>query len=150
MPVRRLVTFFCLAFLFPPALPAQTPASSTDKITVETSSTSIYIGKVTLTVTSLSRQDGVYTGEYKAKVFPYWFMSEHGSFRMKVSDDQLAQVARGETVEFAAEAENTDKEVRKVTGRASPIDAAHGKFKIRIFVTEKIQLIFNSTYKFGE
>lgn len=121
-----------------------------DKITVETSSTSIYIGKVTLIVSPLTRKDGVFSGDYKAKVFPYWFMGEHGTFHMKVSDEDLTRVVKGETVEFTGDAESSNKETRKITGRASPIDAKHGKFKVRIFVTEKIQLVFNSTYQFAE
>ena len=123
-------------------------ASGTDKITVETSSTSIYIGKVTLLVAPLVRQSGIYTGDYKAKVFPYFFMNEHGSFRLAVSDEDLARVAKGETVEFKGQAENSGHEERKITGHATPDEAAHGKIKIRIFVTEKIQLIFNTTYRF--
>ena len=125
-------------------------ASGTDKITVETSSTSIYIGKVTLLVAPLVRQNGVYTGDYKAKVFPYFFMNEHGALRMTVADTDLARVAKGETVDFVGLAESSDHEQRKITGRAAPIDATHGKIKVRIFVTEKIQLIFNTTYRLGE
>jgi hypothetical protein len=125
-----------------------TRASGTDKITVETSSTSIYIGKVTLLVAPLVRQNGEYTGDYKAKVFPYFFMNEHGSFRLAVSDEDLARVAKGETVEFKGQAESSGHEERKITGRATPDEAVRGKIKIRIFVTEKIQLIFNTTYRF--
>jgi hypothetical protein len=123
-------------------------AGTSDKITVETSSTSIYIGRVTLNLAPLVRQNGVYTAEYKAKVFPYFFMNEHGAFRIEVSDDDLARLARGETVEFKGHAASSDREERKITGRAAPEDAEHGKIKVRIFVTEKIQLIFNTTYRF--
>jgi len=123
-------------------------AGPSDKIAVETSSTSIFIGKVTLYLTPLVRQNGAYTAEYKARVFPYFFMNEHGSFRIEVSDEDLARIGRGETVEFKGHAENGGREERKVTGRATPDDVAHGKIKVRIFVTEKIQLIFNTTYQF--
>jgi hypothetical protein len=136
-----------LVFLIASAFFARADISY-EKIVVETSSTSIYIGKVTLQVTPLIRQNGIYTGNYKAKVFPYFFMNEHGTFRMDVSDDDLARVARGETIEFKGHAENNGREERKITGRASPDNADHGKIKVRIFVTEKIQLIFNTTYRF--
>ena len=106
-------------------------------------------GKVTLNVAPLTRKDGVFSGDYTAKVFPYWFMGEKGAFRMKVSDEDLARVAKGETVDFTGDAQNSGSEPRKVTGRATPVDATTGKIKVRIFVTEKIQLIFNTTYKFG-
>lgn len=149
MRVFRLLTVLWLAAFFSLLLTAQT-ADPYSKVTVETSSTSIYIGKVTLSVGTLTRKDGYLSGDYKAKVFPYWFMGEHGTFRLKASDEDFARIAKGEVVEFAGDAQNSDKEVRKITGRATPADAATGKFKVRIFVTEKIQLIFNSTYKFGE
>lgn len=125
-------------------------AATGDKVIAETASTSIYIGKVTLNVTPLIRQNGTYSAEYRAKVFPYFFMSEHGTFRINVSDEDLARIVKGETVDFAGDAENTDHEDRKVTGRATPESATHGKIKIRIFVTKKIQLIFNTTYRFAE
>jgi hypothetical protein len=147
MRLRRSFTFFWLALLLGMASSAR--ASNTDKIDVETSSTSIYIGKVTLLVAPLARQNGIYTGDYKAKVFPYFFMNEHGTFRLEVSDEDLARIAKGETVEFSGHAENSSREERKITGRATPDDAVHGKIKVRIFVTEKIQLIFNTSYRFA-
>lgn len=149
MRLRHLLPLFWLVLAIGPAVAVQA-AAPYDKVTVETSSTSIYIGKVTLHVAPLTRKDGVFSGEYRAKVFPYFFMSEHGKFRMKVSDEDLARVAKGETVEFTGEAQNTGSEPRKVSGRAVPDDATKGKIKVRIFVTEKIQLIFNTTYKFSE
>jgi hypothetical protein len=149
MRLRRLLSLLWLVLALGPAIGVQA-AAPYDKVSVETSSTSIYIGKVTLLVSPLTRKDGVFSGQYRAKVFPYFFMSEHGTFRMKVSDEELARVAKGETVEFTGEAENTGSEPRKVSGRAVPDDATQGKIKVRIFVTEKIQLIFNTTYRFGE
>ncbi|MBK9990913.1 MAG: hypothetical protein IPP19_09320 [Verrucomicrobia bacterium] len=149
MRSRCLKYLYCLALALGSIVAAQA-AAPYDKVTVVTSSTSIYIGKVTLHVAPLTRKDSVFSGDYKAKVFPYFFMSEHGSFRMKVSDEDLARVAKGETVDFTGEAENGGREARKITGRAMPDDATHGKIKVRIFVTEKIQLVFNTTYRFGE
>ena len=149
MRLQCLKHFFWLAVFISPSLAAHATEPH-DKIAIETSSTSIYIGKVTLHLTPLLRQNGNYTAEYKAKVFPYFFMNEHGTLRITVPDEDLARVAKGETVEFTGQAENSDHEQRKITGRAGPIDATHGKIKVRIFVTEKIQLIFNTTYRFGD
>jgi len=148
MRSRGLSFLLWLGLAISPTLVARADASPHDKIAVETASTSIYIGKVTLYLTPLVRQNGVYTAEYKAKVFPFFFMNEHGSFHIEISDDELARVAKGETVEFKGHAQNTGQEERKITGRAAPDDAMRGKIKVRIFVTEKIQLIFNTTYHF--
>jgi hypothetical protein len=142
--VLALACWFVIGATF---LRAEPPALF-EKVRVETSSTSIYIGKVTLEVEPLTRAAGIFSGGYKAKVFPYFFMGEHGIFRMAVSDEELARLARGETVEFSGEAENAAREARKVTGRAIPANASSGTLKVRIFVTEKIQLIFNTTYRF--
>lgn len=124
-------------------------AAPSDKVEVETSSTSIYIGKVTLLIARLSRNDSVYSGEYKARVFPYFFMNEHGTFRISIPDEALTKLARGESVDFTGEAENGSREPRKVTGRATPDNQVEGKIKVRIFVTERIQLVFNTRYKFA-
>ena len=35
-----------------------------------------------------------------------------------------------------------------VVNAATPADAAGGKIKVRVFVTQKIELIFNTTYRF--
>lgn len=145
-----MVILLWLAVFLGPLLVAQTASPTYNKVTVETSSTSIYIGKVTLIPAPLTRKDGVFSGDYKAKVFPYWFMGEQGTFRMKVSDEELARVAKGEAVDFTGDAQNSGSEPRKVTGRATPTDATHGKLKVRIFVTEKIQLVFNTTYTLAE
>ncbi len=145
----RYLKYFCWLALGIGTTFTAPAAPPYDKVAVETSSTSIYIGKVTLEVAPLTRQNGVFSGDYKANVFPYFFMSEHGTFRMNVSDNDLARIAKGETVDFTGEAENSGREARSVTGRAVPDDATHGKIKVRIFVTKKIQLIFNTTYRFG-
>ena len=145
----RGFTMLLLAGCLATATAIQSRAASSDKVNVETTSTSIYIGRVTLILGQLTRRDGVYSAEYKAKVFPYFFLNEHGTFRIAISDEALARVAKGETIEFTGEAENGSREPRKVTGRATPENDGQGKIKVRIFVTEKIQLVFNTTYKFA-
>ena len=39
---------------------------------------------------------------------------------------------------------------RRITGRVTPTDAQSGAIKVRIFVTEKIRLVFETTYRFAE
>ena len=56
--------------------------------------------------------------------------------------------SRGETIEFKGRAKTTGGEDRRVEGRAQPTDATSGKIKVRVFVSQKIQLIFNTTYRF--
>jgi len=129
-----------------PAAPA--PAYST--VSVEPSKTSIYIGSVTLTPTGLVRSGAAYSGNYTARVFPFFFASEAGKFSINVTEDQLRVLRSGEPVDFTGEARNDDGEDRRVEGRATPEGPESGLLKVRIFVSKRIQLIFNTTYRFGD
>jgi len=121
-----------------------------DTVRIDTVKTSIYVGNVTLSTTLLKRANGAYATDYKAKVFPYFFYNETGHLSIDFSDDQLAQLARGETVQFKGHAENSDHEPRRVEGRAVPTDGTQGKLKVRVFVSPKIELIFNTIYHFDK
>ena len=68
---------------------------------------------------------------------------------MTITDDDLARLAKGEAVDFKGEGRSEDGETRRVEGKATPADPVSGKLKIRIFVSAKIELIFNTTYRFG-
>ena len=39
---------------------------------------------------------------------------------------------------------------RPVEGKATPTDARSGKIKVRVFVSKRIELIFNTTYVFPD
>ena len=124
------------------------PLRTYDAVDIETAKTSIYIGSVTMTMPRFTRKDGAFSSTYQARVFPYFFSSEKGALSIKFSDDELRRLERGETVAFTGRAENTDGEERRIEGRAAPTDAASGKIKVRVFVSKKIELIFNTTYRF--
>lgn len=111
--------------------------------------TSIYIGSVTLTMTPLLRQGDGYDCTYAAKVFPFFFENENGKLRIDMSHEQLAKLERGETIQFTGHAENNDGEPRRVEGRAVPTDGTSGNIKVRVFISKKIELIFNTTYRFS-
>src|ERR1035437_606840 len=52
-------------------------------------------GKVTLTIGALQRTNGVYAGDYKIKVFPYFLKNEKGRLAIVVSDAALAGINAG-------------------------------------------------------
>lgn len=126
------------------------PLARYDRAEVAPAKTSIYIGTVTLTLPPLARRDGAYETAYTAKVFPYFFSNESGRLRIDAGDDLLRRLARGETVEFTGRAVRTDGKERRVEGRAVPTDAASGKIKVRVHVPPRIELIFNTTYRFPD
>ncbi len=119
-------------------------------VVIDPVKTSIYIGNVLLRTTPMKRSGEVYSADYNARVFPYFFSSEKGKLWITITDDDLGRLEKGQAVFFKGSAENADHEPRRIEGRALPADMSHGKIKVRVFVTQKIQLIFNTTYRFGE
>jgi hypothetical protein len=133
------------------AAEAAAPAAGKyDTVTIPPVKTSIYIGSVTLTAPTFTRRGSTYSSTYTAKVFPLFFMGEKGTIAVTFTDDDLAKLAKGEAVDFKGEGHNEEGEPRRVEGKATPADAASGKLKVRIWVSPKIELIFNTTYRFGK
>ena len=120
-----------------------------DQVEVAPTKTSIYVGSVSMTLTTFVRKNGLYHSTYTAKVFPYFFWGEHGWIAIELTDDSLRQLAKGETVQFKGRGLSDDGEERHIEGRAVPADANTGKIKVRVFVSKRIQLIFNTTYRIG-
>jgi hypothetical protein len=149
MPHRVLLAVLGAFALIAPAHAAETPLSRYETVEIEPAKTSIYIGTVTMTLPPFARKDGVYYSTYSAKVFPYFFYNEKGKIGIPVSDEMLRRLERGESVDFKASGLNEEGEERRIEGRAVPTDATKGKIKVRIFVSKKIELIFNTTYRFA-
>jgi hypothetical protein len=133
-----------------PAAPQVAPAKPYETVLIDPVKTSIYVGSVTLRTTPMKRAGDVYTADYTAKVFPYFFENEKGKLWITITDEDLSHLEKGQAVFFKGHAENADHEPRRIEGRALPADAKHGKIKVRVFVTQKIQLIFNAEYRFGQ
>jgi hypothetical protein len=137
-----------VAAVLPPA-----PAVASGRyaeVTVEPAATSIYLGSVSLAAVPFKRSGGAYASDYTVKVFPFFFFNERGSISIDVSDEQLQQLDRGETVDFTGHASNSKGKERPIGGRAVPDGAGsdHGKIKVRVKVGRKIELVFNTVYRF--
>jgi hypothetical protein len=120
------------------------------EVTVNPADASIYVGKVSLAMSPLTRRGNVYTSDYSVKVFPFFFFNERGRISIEVSAEQLQQLARGETVDLKGHASNSRGAERRIEGRAVS-DAAggdHGKIKVRVWVSKNIELAFNTAYRF--
>ena len=156
---RLLLPFLLLAGLSPAliAQPAEAPSAAApgfsgeawSRVDVAPTKTSIYIGTVRMTMQTFVRAGDAFTTTYVAKVFPFAFYNEHGTLSVTVTDAQLAELERGQTIEFTGEARNSDGETRRVTGKATPSNASSGKLKVRVWVSKRIELIFNTTYERG-
>jgi hypothetical protein len=152
--VRALLPFLLLAAAIggaEPAAPADSVAARADTahVTVAPAWTSIYLGTVSLKVPDFTRRGSTYESSYTAKVIPFFFYNEKGRFSVDLDDAALARLARGETIEFKGRAVNAGGEERRVEAKATPADALTGKLKVRVFVSPKIELIFNTAYRFA-
>jgi hypothetical protein len=139
MPRPLLTLLFLIAA-------ATASAVQFERVMVPAIKTSIYVGNVTLTTSEFRRSGDEFSATYEAKVFPWFFWSETGGITMRVTEADLARLARGESIEFTGEAFNHKNKPRKVTGRAQPDDDASGKIKVRIHVDD-VELIFNGPYQ---
>jgi hypothetical protein len=127
---------------------AETAQGHYAQVVVAPAKTSIYVGSVSMTMPAFVRVNGGYEAAYVAKVFPFFFYNERGRLRVELSDELLHQLERGEPVDFRGLAVRDDGAERRVEGRATPTDAATGKIKVRVFYSKRIELIFNTTYRF--
>jgi hypothetical protein len=131
-----------------PAAAEEQPLDAYARVAVAPTKTSIYVGRVSLEMTTFERAGGRYSSTYVAKVFPYFFYNESGQLSVEISDAALHQLERGEVIEFQGRAVTTDGDERRITGRAIPESARRGKIKVRVALPGGIQLIFNSAYVF--
>ncbi len=150
----RVATASCLLLLLAvgTALAAEgaAPESAWRRVEIGATWTSIYVGTVSLRMPEFKRNAaGEYESTYAARVLPWLFQNENGRISIRVSDDALRRLARGETIEFDGRAVNQAGEERAVTGRAAPADATSGRIKVRVGVSPKVELIFNTTYRFS-
>ena len=129
--------------------PAGAAAGLPLRAEVEPAWTSIYVGAVTLRTTEFVRgTKGAFHATYTARVIPYFPANEAGAIAIVVPDADLIRLQAGEPVDFQGSARNEHGEDRTVSGRATPVDAHHGRLKVRVRVSPRIELIFNTTYRF--
>jgi hypothetical protein len=147
---RALVgLFLCLLGAASLTSAEEQPIDPYARVTVAPTKTSIYIGRVSLEMTTFERAGGSYSSSYTAKVFPYFFYNESGQLSVEISDAALRQLERGEVIEFQGRAVTTGGDERRITGRATPNSASSGKIKVRVALPGGIELIFNTTYAFA-
>jgi hypothetical protein len=118
-------------------------------VTIAPTRSSIYIGFVTLALGTMARHDDIYASDYSAKVWPYFFWDEQGKIFIKVPDEALRRLQKGEAVDFTGHAVCDDGDQRKITGHAVPADLNSGSIQVRVFVTKYISLKFDTSYRVG-
>jgi hypothetical protein len=150
MRLRLLLVVSAILYSIFPASRAlaELPIKTFDRVDIAPTKTSIYVGSVSMTMPTFQRRGITYSSTYNAKVFPFFFESEKGELSIDLPEDDLRRLERGEVIQFTGQGRNSAGEDRRIEGRAIPTDAYSGKIKVRVFVSKKIQLIFNTTYQF--
>jgi len=134
------------------AAPSPTNSAAITRILmIDTSSMPIGAGKVTLTIGNLQRADGVYSGEYRIKVSPYFFKNEKGRLAIAVSDASLATINHGKVAAVKGIATTSGKNGRKrhIDATATPINVNHGTLKLW-FMAGGTKMMFEPAYHFAE
>ncbi|MGI8955629.1 MAG: hypothetical protein ACR2II_01790 [Chthoniobacterales bacterium] len=129
---------------FAPALAAGMGDSN---LSVATSSSSLAGGTAKLIVGTLHREGDKYVGDYRLKVFPYFFKSEKGGLFIRVSEPALRRIRGGLATTFTGQASPEGIAVtHKIAGRATPSGKEGGDLTFTVS-TENGALVFHTSYR---
>jgi hypothetical protein len=132
------------------AAPVLTNSASAGRmLMIDPSSMPVGGGKATLIIGELQRVDGVYTGDYKIKVFPYFLKNETGRLAIVVSDESLAVMNLGKVVAIIGTATTNGKDgkSRHIDAKATPVDSNGGMLKLWFMAGDR-KMIFAPAYHF--
>lgn len=135
----------------PLAAPAATNSAAGERILlIDASSMPVPAGKATLIIGPLQRANGVYTGDYKLKVFPYFLKNEKGRLAIIVSDASLTRVSQGKVATITGTATTSGKggRSRHIDATATPADVNGGKLELW-FTADGRKMIFEPAYHFA-
>ena len=131
------------------ALPTANSKPTNLRMFVDPSSTSLALGRASLTVSPLTYQKQTYAGDYQLKVVPFLYKSQAGKLSLAAPDDSVRRLAEGLAVEFTGEAVNQkDGKTKVVKGKITPITKDRGTVAFKI-ATENGELVFNTSYHFA-
>ncbi|HEY5043324.1 MAG TPA: hypothetical protein VIK53_15135 [Verrucomicrobiae bacterium] len=130
---------------------AANPAATSRILLIGPSSMPVAAGKVTLTIGPLKRANGVYTGDYKIKVFPYFYKNEQGRLAIVVSDKSLTGINQGKATAIIGTATTSGKggSSRHIDATATPSDINHGTIKLTFTTAGNRKMIFGPAYHFA-
>jgi hypothetical protein len=147
-------TFLCLLLLVSSWRAAQGAPTATNSLAndrmliLENSTMALPTAKATLIVGPLARTNGVYVGDFRVKVFPYFFKSDWGRLAINVPDQALATVNQGKAAAISGTSTSAKNGiVRHVEITATPKDRDHGTVSLWFMVGEQ-KMIFTTAYQF--
>jgi hypothetical protein len=146
--VRRFLAPLSVAIALASPLSALEPALSPYQVVdIKTAVTSVIVATVTMTMPPFGRKGAVYSSTYSAKVFPYFFYNEKGRIWITVTDDDVRRASKGIPIDFKGHALSEAGDDRRVEGHAVPTGPFTGKIRVRVFVTRRISLNYDTTYE---
>jgi len=146
-----LLALFAVAWGDAHAAPAPTNSDAAGRVLmIDSSSMPVGAGNATLIIGPLQRTNGIYTGDYKLKVFPWFLKNEKGRLAIVVSDESLAEAGRGKVVTIAGTATTSGKSgrTRAVAAIATPVNGDHGTLKLW-FTAGTREMTFEPAYHFA-
>lgn len=146
-PARTWLVAAALLTVFPGALGAQAPEPRRS-LTIAECELSLTLAKVTLVPGPLTPQGDLYTGSYQVRVSPLPLGNESGRLSVRVPEEALRRLERGQTVSFTGEAVNQRGVSRQVAARATPSGPDGGRVHLRITANGR-KLVFDTGYQFG-
>ena len=118
---------------------------------IDPSSMPVTAGKATLIIGPLQRTNEVYTGDYKIKVFPYFWKNQNGRLAIVVSDASLAEINQGKVTAITGTATASGKngKGRHIDATVTPTDRNGGMLKVW-FLAEDQKMVFTPPYRVVE
>jgi hypothetical protein len=145
--VRRFASIAAFVFAAAAAMPAAAdPMDKFGTVAIDPAAANLFIATVSMAFQPFVRHNVEYSSTYVARVFPF-FYTERGRISIVVPDDLLHRVDHGEPVDFVGRALSDSGDSRKVEGHAVPTGPLNGRIRVRVFISRRLSLTYDTTYE---
>lgn len=131
------------------AVPTASDSVASRPLILENSTMPLPTAKATLIIGPLTRTNGFYVGDFRVKVFPYFYKSDWGRLAINVPDQALAAVNQGNAVAITGTStSNKNGIVRQIAITAMPKDRERGTISLWFMAGDQ-KMIFTPAYHFA-
>jgi len=145
--VSRFLTLVAAVLALCPPMRAQDNLERFDQVTIFPASATFYIASVSMNYQPFVRHKNVFSSTYSARMSPFFFYSEKGHIWITFSDEALLRAILGEAVNFTGRALSDNGDARRIEGTATPTGPWSGRIRVRVFISRRIVLNYNTTYQ---